>query len=236
VTKRHKVLKRYADAEPRTKLINPSLEYRPQLVLSGLVQRFCNGSYRSDTVGESNPRQRRRKRTATGRDLRRVGGGAYRSPLNMNGMLHMLDCRSGRLGTIIALSPCRKVSRGQTESSSRQDSFGHARLGGAAPLISNLISSKLACRCHWAVPDYLLRSARHIASETDVQQAYAVGRAAVEFAIAGKSAVMPAIRRLSDVPYRWDIVAAPLAEVANPPFSQSGLASTRYAKSQARPT
>jgi 6-phosphofructokinase len=96
-----------------------------------------------------------------------------------------------------------------------EDSFGHAQLGGVAPLITNLLSTKLGCRCHWAVPDYLLRSARHIASETDVQQAYAVGRAAVEFAIAGRSAVMPAIHRLSDAPYRWDIIAAPLAEVAN---------------------
>jgi len=69
--------------------------------------------------------------------------------------------------------------------------------------------------CHWAVADYLQRSARHIASETDVQQAYAVGRAAVEFAIAGKNAVMPAIRRLSDAPYCWDIIEAPLSEVAN---------------------
>jgi 6-phosphofructokinase 1 len=65
------------------------------------------------------------------------------------------------------------------------------------------------------VADYLQRSARHIASETDVQQAYAVGRAAVEFAIAGKNAVMPAIRRLSDSPYRWDIIEAPLSAVAN---------------------
>ena len=95
------------------------------------------------------------------------------------------------------------------------DSFGHARLGGVAPLITNLITTRLGCRCHWAVPDYLLRSARHIASETDLQQAYAVGCAAVEFAIAGQNAVMPAIRRLSDVPYRWDIIAAPLAEIAN---------------------
>jgi 6-phosphofructokinase 1 len=96
-----------------------------------------------------------------------------------------------------------------------QDAFGHAQLGGAAPVITNLISAKLGHKCHWAVPDYLQRSARHIASETDMQQAYAVGRAAVEFAIAGKSAVMPAIRRLSDVPYRWDIIEAPLSDVAN---------------------
>ncbi len=82
-------------------------------------------------------------------------------------------------------------------------------------VITDLITEKLGCKCHWAVPDYLQRSARHIASGTDVEQAYAVGRAAVEFAVAGKSAVMPAIRRLSDAPYRWDIVEAPLSEVAN---------------------
>ena len=95
------------------------------------------------------------------------------------------------------------------------DSFGHAQLGGVAPRISNLIAGKLGCKCHWAVPDYLMRSARHIASGTDLEQAYAVGRAAVEFALAGKNAVMPAIRRLSDAPYCWDIIAAPLSEVAN---------------------
>jgi 6-phosphofructokinase len=96
-----------------------------------------------------------------------------------------------------------------------RDSFGHAQLGGVAPIITSLVSAKLGCRCHWAVADYLQRSARHIASRTDVEQAYAVGRAAVEFAISGKTAVMPAIRRLSDVPYHWDIIAAPLSEVAN---------------------
>ena len=82
-------------------------------------------------------------------------------------------------------------------------------------MITNLISTRFGYRCHWAVPDYLQRSARHIASETDLHQAYAVGRAAVEFAVAGKSAVMPAIRRISDAPYRWDIIAASLSEVAN---------------------
>src|SRR6516164_4451609 len=117
---------------------------------------------------------------------------------------------------VIAASEGIKGPGGEFLSASGlKDSFGHAQLGGVAPLITNLISTKLGCKCHWAVPDYLLRSARHIASETDLQQAYAVGRAAVEFAIAGRSAVMPAIRRLSDVPYRWDIIAAPLAEVAN---------------------
>ena len=117
---------------------------------------------------------------------------------------------------VIAVSEGVKGPNGEFLSASGlTDSFGHAQLGGVAPLISNLISTKLGCKCHWAVPDYLLRSARHIASEIDVQQAYAIGRAAVEFAIAGRSAVMTAIRRLSDAPYRWDIIAAPLAEVAN---------------------
>jgi ATP-dependent phosphofructokinase / diphosphate-dependent phosphofructokinase len=95
------------------------------------------------------------------------------------------------------------------------DAFGHVQLGGVAPLITNLISSKLGYKCHWAVADYLQRSARHIASETDVQQAYAVGRAAVEFAIAGSNAVMMAIRRISNAPYRWDITEVPLSKVAN---------------------
>jgi ATP-dependent phosphofructokinase / diphosphate-dependent phosphofructokinase len=90
--------------------------------------------------------------------------------------------------------------------------YGHCVV---AAVVANLIAAKLGCKCHWAVPDYLQRSARHIASETDLQQAHAVGCAAVEFAIAGKSGVMPAIRRLSDVPYRWDIIEAPLSEVAN---------------------
>ena len=117
---------------------------------------------------------------------------------------------------VIAVSEGLKGPNGEFLSASGlKDSFGHAQLGGVAPVISNLITTKLGCRCHWAVPDYLQRSARHIASETDLQQAYAVGRAAVEFALNGRNAVMAAIRRLSDRPYRWDIVAAPLSEVAN---------------------
>jgi ATP-dependent phosphofructokinase / diphosphate-dependent phosphofructokinase len=99
--------------------------------------------------------------------------------------------------------------------SGRTDAFGHHQLGGVALVITHLVGERLGYKCHWAVPDYLQRSARHIASETDLQHACAVGRAAVEFAVAGKSAVMPAIRRLSDDPYRWDIIDAPLADVAN---------------------
>jgi 6-phosphofructokinase 1 len=116
---------------------------------------------------------------------------------------------------VIAVSEGIKGRDGEFLSAGSKDAFGHAQLGGVAPVITNLISAKLGYKCHWAVPDYLQRSARHIASETDMQQAYAIGRAAVEFAIAGKNAVMPAIRRLRDEPYLWDIIEAPLSDVAN---------------------
>ncbi|CAI8717998.1 6-phosphofructokinase [Methylococcus capsulatus] len=100
------------------------------------------------------------------------------------------------------------------ESGSR-DVFGHARLGGVAPVIADLIKDRLGYKYHWAVADYLQRAARHVASRTDAEQAYAVGKAGVEMALKGLSAVMPAIVRTSDSPYRWEITAASLAEVAN---------------------
>jgi 6-phosphofructokinase 1 len=117
---------------------------------------------------------------------------------------------------VIAVSEGIKGPDGEFLSTSGpRDNFGHAQLGGVAPLLANSIRVKIGHKCHWAVVDYLQRSARHIASETDLDQAYAVGRAAVEYAIAGKSGVMPAIRRLSNAPYSWDIIEAPLSEVAN---------------------
>jgi len=96
-----------------------------------------------------------------------------------------------------------------------KDAFGHAQLGGVAPMIADLIRTRLGLKFHWAVSDYLQRAARHIASKTDVEQAYAVGRAAVEFAIKGKNAVMPIIVRKSSKPYRWSIDEAELSKVAN---------------------
>jgi len=96
-----------------------------------------------------------------------------------------------------------------------RDAFGHAQLGGVAPVIANLIREKLKLKYHWAVADYLQRAARHIASKTDVEQAYALGRAAVELALAGHNAVMPTIVRQSDAPYVCTLGEAPLAEVAN---------------------
>jgi len=96
-----------------------------------------------------------------------------------------------------------------------RDAFGHAQLGGVAPVIANLVKSELKLKMHWAVSDYLQRSARHVAARTDLQQAYAVGKAAVELALKGANAVMPAIVRTSNRPYRWKIDTASLAEVAN---------------------
>ena len=96
-----------------------------------------------------------------------------------------------------------------------KDAFGHTQLGGVAPMIAELIKSKTGFKYHWAVADYLQRAARHIASGTDVEQAYALGQAAVEFAVAGKTAVMPTIVRTKDKPYRWKIGEAKLSKVAN---------------------
>lgn len=95
------------------------------------------------------------------------------------------------------------------------DAFGHAQLGGVAPLVANIVKDRLGYKYHWAVADYLQRSARHIASKVDVEQAYALGKAAVEFAIEGRNAVMPVIVRKSDDPYEWEIGVANLADVAN---------------------
>jgi 6-phosphofructokinase len=96
-----------------------------------------------------------------------------------------------------------------------RDAFGHAQLGGVAPVVAQMVRDKLGYKYHYAVADYLQRSARHIASKTDVEQAYAVGKAAVEFALQGKTAVMPVIKRISDTPYRWKIESAPLSRIAN---------------------
>jgi 6-phosphofructokinase len=95
------------------------------------------------------------------------------------------------------------------------DAFGHKQLGGVAPVIAKMIKDALGYKYHWALSDYLQRAARHIASKTDVEQAYALGKAAVEFALAGKNAVMPIIVRHSNSPYRWSIGEAPLEKVAN---------------------
>jgi 6-phosphofructokinase 1 len=96
-----------------------------------------------------------------------------------------------------------------------RDAFGHAQLGGVASTIAELVRDKLGFKYHYAIADYLQRSARHIASKVDVEQAYAVGKMAVEFALAGENAIMPIIVRKSDKPYRWSIGKVDLARVAN---------------------
>ena len=96
-----------------------------------------------------------------------------------------------------------------------RDAFGHAQLGGVAPVVANIIKEGLSLKFHWGVADYLQRAARHIASKTDVEQAYAMGKAAVEYALAGHNSVMPTIVRESSKPYKWSVGMAKLSEVAN---------------------
>ena len=95
------------------------------------------------------------------------------------------------------------------------DDFGHAQLGGAAPVIANIVKKSLGYKFHWAVADYLQRSARHLASNSDVEHAYALGKAAVEMAIDGKNSIMPAIVRISNNPYKWKIGFGELKDIAN---------------------
>jgi len=96
-----------------------------------------------------------------------------------------------------------------------RDDFGHAQLGGAAPVVANIIKKSLGYKFHWAVADYLQRSARHLASNSDVEQAYALGEAAVEMALDGKNSIMPAIIRTSNNPYKWEIGCGELKDIAN---------------------
>ncbi len=138
-------------------------------------------------------------------------------PFDEGAVMAAVDAKVKRFGYC-----CIGVSEGLRSADGRilaeagtRDAFGHAQLGGIGPLVAKLVKDRLDYKYHWAVADYLQRSARHLAAKTDVEQAYAVGKAAVELALAGRNAVMPAILRTSDKPYRWKIVVAPLADVAN---------------------
>jgi 6-phosphofructokinase 1 len=111
--------------------------------------------------------------------------------------------------------PVNFSNNNNNSSKTNTDQFGHVQLGGVAPWLANLVSTKLKFKSHWAVADYLQRSARHIASKVDVEQAYAVGKAAVEMALSGQNAVMPIIVRTSNKPYQWEIQAADLSKIAN---------------------
>ena len=117
---------------------------------------------------------------------------------------------------VIVASEGIKDSKGKfiAESDSK-DAFGHSQLGGVAPRLADLVNSKLKLKNHWAVADYLQRSASHLSSGVDRAQAYEVGKKAVQFAVNGQNGVMPVIKRKSSNPYRWEIVSAPLTKIAN---------------------
>ncbi len=138
-------------------------------------------------------------------------------PFNPEAFLQRVDeCVKSYGYCVIAVSEGVRDQEGKflSDSGSR-DAFGHAQLGGVAPTIAQLIKSSLGYKYHWAVADYLQRAARHIASKTDVDQAYALGQAAVEHALKGTHGVMLTIERTSDTPYHWQIGTAPLNQVAN---------------------
>jgi ATP-dependent phosphofructokinase / diphosphate-dependent phosphofructokinase len=117
--------------------------------------------------------------------------------------------------TVVVSEGLRRADGSFVAEAGGKDAFGHSQLGGVGPAIAALVKDQLGLKVHWAVPDYLQRSARHLASQVDHDQAWAVGAAAVEYALAGHHGVMPVIRRTSDSPYRWKIEPAPLAKVAN---------------------
>jgi len=131
--------------------------------------------------------------------------------------LKKVDATVKRVGyCVIVVSEGAKYADGRfLADAGTVDAFGHTQLGGVAPALAALIKHNLGYKYHWAVPDYLQRAARHIASKTDVEQAYAVGKAAVALALKGRNAVMVTIERKSDAPYKWAVGEAPLAKVAN---------------------
>ena len=131
--------------------------------------------------------------------------------------LAAVDASVKRYGScsIVASEGLRLPSGQFLSEAGSKDAFGHAQLGGLAPLLAQIVSEKLKYKYHYAIADYLMRAARHIASKTDVEQAYAVGKAAVELALLGKSSVMATIERTADAPYAWTTGSAPLDKVAN---------------------
>ncbi len=144
---------------------------------------------------------------------------------------------------VIVASEGTQTADGQLLSgSTSRDAFGHVQLGGLAPKLANIIKQAHGYKYHWAVADYLQRSARHIASRTDLEQAYALGESAVNLAMEGKNALMPTIVRVSDSPYEWKIGTAPLDEVANQEkmmpesfFSEDGYGITEEARRYFQP-
>ena len=138
-------------------------------------------------------------------------------PFDQEAFLARVDATVKRVGwcSVVVSEGLRTADGKFLAEAGGKDAFGHVQLGGVGPQLAQLVKDKLGYKQHWAVPDYLQRSARHLASKTDADQAWAVGKAAVEYALAGKNAVMPVIVRTADKPYRWKIQPAPLDQVAN---------------------
>ena len=136
---------------------------------------------------------------------------------NQTKFIAYVDAKVKKFGycTVVVSEGCHYEDGRFLAEQGTRDAFGHAQLGGAAPVVANMIKDALGHKFHWAVADYLQRSARHIASRTDVKQAYELGKAAVDLALKGRNAVMPTIDRISDLPYKYKIGVADLKDVAN---------------------
>ena len=165
-------------------------------------------------------------------------------PFDKARFLKEVEASIGRCGycVVVASEGVRDADGRFLSERGTRDSFGHAQLGGAGPAVAELVQEALGVKYHWAVADYLQRSARHIASQTDLDQAKALGKAAVEFAIQGETGVMPIIERVSDSPYIWRIGKANLRDVANVEktmpesfISDSGFSITPAARTYLRP-
>ena len=138
-------------------------------------------------------------------------------PLNPHHFLKQVQTYVDKFNycTVVVSEGCRNSDHDLLAKSAQSDAFGHHRLGGVAPLIAEMISTQLNYNCHYAVCDYLQRSARHVAAQTDLEQAYALGCAAVEKALTGTQNVMLTIERKSVHPYAWAIGTVALTKVAN---------------------
>ena len=144
---------------------------------------------------------------------------------------------------VIVASEGIKNAKGKflAESDSK-DAFGHSQLGGVAPRLADLVNNKLKLKNHWAVADYLQRSASHLSSGIDRAHAYEVGKKAVQYALQGLNGVMPVIKRKSSMPYKWEVVSAPLTKIANVEkklpagfISKDGMGMTKKARSYFQP-
>lgn len=136
---------------------------------------------------------------------------------NQEKFLATVDAKVKQYGycTIVVSEGCHYPDGKFLAEQGTRDSFGHAQLGGAAPVVANMIKDALGYKFHWAVADYLQRAARHLSSKSDVEQAYALGKAAVELAMEGRNSVMPAVIRDSNKPYAWHIGVGELKDIAN---------------------